>query len=199
MIASQEDTAAGKLHGRTRLLPHGVERIVLTGFMGAGKTTVSRALAALLGWEFLDLDLHLESRTQSTIPDLFKTFGETHFRRLESAALANALARTKTVLALGGGTPEELANRLLLEQTPGMVVVFLDAPFSVLFDRCMLDGIGSPEQARPVLTSPERAEARFAVRLPLYRRLARVTLATSTLTSAECAHALYLQLTEPPR
>ncbi len=196
MIVSNEDPAAGKVDGATRSIPHGVKRIVLTGFMGAGKTTVGRALAELLGWEFLDLDQHLESRTGSTIPDLFKTFGETHFRRLESAALANALARTNTVLALGGGTPEEMANRLLLEQTPCTVVVFLDAPFPVLFDRCMLEGIGSPELARPVLTSPAEAEARFAVRLPLYRRLARITLGTAALTSIGCAQALHLELTQ---
>lgn len=171
-------------------LPAGLRRIVLTGFMGAGKTSVGRMLAELLGWEFLDLDTHLEARAETSIPNLFSQHGEAHFRRLESSALANALSRSNVVLALGGGTPEALTNRLLLEQTPGTLVVFLDAPFAVLFDRCMLQSFSSPEQLRPVLASPAEAEARFHGRLPLYRRLARLTLSTAELTSAAAAQSI---------
>ena len=111
-----------------------VRRIVLTGFMGAGKSTIGRELAARLGWNFLDLDHHLERRTQATIPELFERHGEPHFRRLESAALVSTLALTNTVIALGGGTPEIHTNRLLIEQAPGTMTIFLDAPFPVLFD-----------------------------------------------------------------
>ena len=159
-------------------LPEDLKRIVLTGFMGAGKTSVGRLLAKELGWEFLDLDAHLEARAGASIATLFSTHGEAHFRRLESSALANALARPLTVLALGGGTPEELTNRLLLEQTPGTLVIFLDAPFETLYDRCMLESFASPEHIRPVLASPVDAEIRFRNRLPLYRRLARLIVPT---------------------
>ena len=174
-------------------LPADLKRIVLTGFMGAGKTSVGRLLASALGWEFLDLDAHLEARTGATIADLFSQHGEAHFRRLESSALANALARPRTVIALGGGTPEELTNRLLLEQTPGTVVIFLDAPFDMLFDRCMLQSFASPEHIRPVLASPADAEARFRNRQPLYRRLAKLTIATAELTS-DAASARIVEL-----
>jgi shikimate kinase len=153
--------------------------------MGAGKSTVGRVLAARLGWEFLDLDTHLENRTGSTIPELFAQHGEAHFRRLESTALASALSRSKTVLALGGGTPEEITNRLLIEQTPATIAVFLDAPFPTLFDRCMLQEIG-----RPVLADPAAAEVRFARRRPLYARLARLTIDTSTLSPEETVEEL---------
>ncbi len=163
-------------------LPAYLKRIVLTGFMGAGKTSVGRLLASVLGWEFLDLDAHLEARAGATIATLFSTHGEAHFRRLESSALANALARPLTVLALGGGTPEELTNRLLLEQTPGTLVIFLDAPFETLYDRCMLESFASPEHIRPVLASPVEAELRFCNRLPLYRRLARLIVPTQAHT-----------------
>src|SRR5271169_2588511 len=88
------------------LIPAHLKRLVLTGFMGAGKSTIGRLLADRLNWNFLDLDAHLEARTGSTIPQLFAEQGEARFRRLESTALASALARTNTVLALGGGTPE---------------------------------------------------------------------------------------------
>lgn len=172
-------------------LPTTVKRIVLTGFMGAGKTSVGRILAEALGWEFLDLDAHLEARTGSTIPSLFSVHGEDHFRRLESTALANALAHNSVVIALGGGTPEQLTNRLLLEQTPGTNVVFLDAPFEVLFDRCMLQSFATPAQQRPLLASSEEAAARFALRQPLYRRLARRIVSTAELTPAEVAQQVF--------
>ena len=165
----------------------GLKHIVLTGFMGAGKTSVGRLLAELLGWRFLDLDAHLEARAGASIAQLFATHGEPHFRRLESSALANALAQPNTVLALGGGTPEQLTNRLLLEQTPGTSIVFLEAPFETLFDRCMLQSFASPEHIRPVLASPSEAVARFLGRQPLYRRLARHTVHTAELTAAEAA------------
>jgi len=109
-------------------LPAHLRRLVLTGFMGAGKTTVGRLLAARLNWEFLDLDAYIESRSGLSVPAIFATHGERRFRRLESAALASALSRSSLVLALGGGAPEVLTNRLLLEQTPGTATIFLDAP-----------------------------------------------------------------------
>jgi len=172
-------------------LPTTIKRIVLTGFMGAGKTCVGRILAEALGWEFLDLDAHLEARSGSTIPALFSNHGEDHFRRLESTALANALAYNNVVIALGGGTPEQLTNRLLLEQTPGTNVIFLDAPFEVLFDRCMLQSFATPAHERPLLASAEDAAARFALRQPLYRRLAQRIVSTADLTPAEVAQRVF--------
>ena len=171
------------------LAPTHLRRLVLTGYMGAGKSTIGRLLAARLNWQFLDLDAHLEARTGATIPQLFERHGEAHFRRLESTALASALGRDNTVLALGGGTPEELTNRLLLEQTPATFTIFLDAPFPTLFDRCMLQDI-----ARPVLADPATAQLRFQKRHPLYRRLANLTLETAEQTPEQTVDALVLHL-----
>lgn len=179
-----------KTQDATRQLPPSIRRIILTGFMGAGKTTSGLALAARLGWTFLDLDQYLEQRTQATIPDLFARHGEPHFRRLESSALASALAQTSTVIALGGGTPEIHVNRLLLEQTPGTLAIFLDAPFPVLFDRCVLQSLD-----RPVLKDPIVAEARFRTRLPHYRRLAHLTQQTEDLTAEQTVNAILQSLT----
>jgi len=171
-------------------LPVDLRRIVLTGFMGAGKTTVGRLLAESLGWGFLDLDAHIESRTGISVPDIFAQHGEQHFRRLESSALANALSHRTAVLALGGGALEQITNRLLLEQTPGTLVIHLDAPFTTLFDRCMLQSFASPEHVRPNLASPAEAEARYNQRQPFFRRLARHTLPTADLTPAEATEAI---------
>jgi shikimate kinase len=176
--------------------PAHLRRLVLTGFMGAGKSTIGRLLAARLAWSFLDLDAHLEARTGATIPQLFERHGEAHFRRLESSALASALGRDRNVLALGGGTPEELTNRLLLEQTPATLTIFLDAPFPTLYDRCILQDLGDPALARPVLADPAAAQLRFQKRHPLYRRLANLTIDTADLTADQTIDALLLALTQ---
>ncbi|MCU1222890.1 MAG: Shikimate kinase [Edaphobacter sp.] len=173
--------------------PAHIKRLVLTGFMGAGKSTIGRLLATRFGWNFLDLDTHLEQRTGATIPQLFQSHGEARFRRLESTALASALSQSNTILALGGGTPEDLTNRLLLEQTPGTFTIFLDAPFPTLFDRCMLQDIG-----RPVLEDPAAAQLRFARRHPLYTRLARLTIDTTALTPDETVEAILSALNQTP-
>jgi shikimate kinase len=187
---SQSDAMPNSEPSPAPIPPH-LRRLVLTGFMGAGKSTIGRLLAARLAWNFLDLDAHLEARTGATIPQLFEHHGEAHFRRLESSALASALGRDRTVLALGGGTPEELTNRLLLEQTPATFTIFLDAPFPTLFDRCMLQDI-----ARPVLEDPAAAQLRFQRRHPLYRRLANLTIATVDLTADQTIDALLLSLAQ---
>ncbi len=176
-------------------LPPSLTRIVLTGFMGAGKSTVGRQLAARLGWSFLDLDDAVEELAGLSIPEIFATLGEPQLRRFESRALARALARPHTVIALGGGAPETLGNRLLIEQTPGTVAIFLDAPFPTLFDRCMLQALNPSATLRPNLADPAATEARFRLRHPIYRRLARHTLETSALTAEATVPALLNLLT----
>jgi shikimate kinase len=181
----------------TATAPAHLRRLVLTGFMGAGKTTVGRLLAARLGWEFLDLDAYIEARTGEAVPSIFAAHGERHFRQLESQALASALGRHKIVLALGGGTPEILTNRLLLEQTPATATIFLDAPFATLFDRCVLQSLNSgaaPAQARPNLADPTTAEARFLARQPIYRRLAHHTINTELLSTEQTVTTLLARL-----
>ena len=81
---------------RKRAAAPGVDRIVLTGFMGSGKTSVGRVLAERLGWRFLDLDAEIERRNGRTVPQVFAESGESHFRHLETAALAGLLGRWST-------------------------------------------------------------------------------------------------------
>lgn len=182
--------------------PANIRRLVLTGFMGAGKSTVGRLLADRLGWEFVDLDAAIEASTGLTVPEIFATQGEAHFRKVESQALAAALGRKKIVLALGGGAPESLTNRLLLEQTPATATIFLDAPFATLFDRCMMQALNSgatasATPARPNLANPVAAEARFVARQPIYRRLAHHTIDTASLTTEETVATLLTRLHLP--
>jgi shikimate kinase len=212
--SSAEPSATAETPSPVPPPPH-LRRLVLAGFMGAGKTTVGRLLADRLGWDFLDLDAYIESRAGLTVPSIFAAHGEPRFRQLESQALASALGRSHLVLALGGGAPEVLTNRLLLEQTPATATIFLDAPFPTLFDRCMIQALNpaassessSPEhmlpsalpgQVRPLLADPVAAEARFLLRHPIYRRLARHTIDTSSLTSEETVDVLLARLSSPP-
>ena len=181
-------------------LPAHLRRIILTGFMGAGKSTVGRLLAAELGWSFQDVDALTEEIAGMTIPEIFANGGleggEARLRRMESRALARALGQSRTVIALGGGAPETLGNRLLVEQTPGTLTVFLDAPFPVLFDRCMLQAMDSRATARPNLVDPAAAEARFRQRRPIYARMARVMVDVSASTAEELLPALLQRVSE---
>src|SRR5579863_4136850 len=81
--------------------------IYLVGFMACGKTTVGRALADELGWNFSDLDEEIESRAQSTVPQIFDTLGEAVFREMETVALRERVRNVQSgqphVIALGGG------------------------------------------------------------------------------------------------
>src|ERR1700761_3626269 len=79
--------------------------IFFTGFMGCGKTTWSRKLAAHLGYEFIDLDHTLEAQVGMTIAEYFSSFGEDAFRKLESDVLKQTGYPENTVVSTGGGLP----------------------------------------------------------------------------------------------
>ena len=162
------------------------ERIVLTGFMGSGKSTIGPLLAAELGWNFVDLDAEIERRTGLTVPQIFAERGEAAFRKEETAALVAALGHAHTVIALGGGAPETLGNRLLLEQTPATAVVYLAAPFATLAARCAQQS----GNIRPNFTDQAAAETRFATRQPLYQRLAHVSIETDGLSPQDSVAAV---------
>lgn len=113
-----------------RLAPPG---IVLAGFMGAGKTSVGRALADLLGWSFVDLDEEIARDAGRSIAEIFASEGEAAFRRRESRAIEALVGRREIVVATGGGSVVSPENRALLYRI-GQIVC-LDAPSGVLWAR----------------------------------------------------------------
>jgi shikimate kinase len=131
--------------------------VILIGFMGAGKSSVGRALAETIGWTFEDLDERIERREGRTVPEIFRDSGEPEFRRAEHEALKEALQAlgtgTERVVALGGGAFAQKRNARLIEAME-VPTVFLDAGADELWRRCRLQ---AEEQGmeRPLLRSLE--------------------------------------------
>ncbi|HIW74324.1 MAG TPA: shikimate kinase [Firmicutes bacterium] len=141
--------------------------LILCGFMGCGKTTVGKALAALTGREFLDMDQEIERRAGLTVSEIFARFGEADFRRRERELCAELGRREGLVVAAGGGALTFPENAAALSERGA--VVLLDVPLPVLLRR--LEG----DTTRPLLARPDREEAAQALydrRLPLYRAAA---------------------------
>jgi shikimate kinase len=174
-----------------------LDRIILTGFMGSGKSTAGALLAERLGWRFLDLDHEIEARDGRSVPQIFAEHGEAHFRHLESSTLASLLGERRIVLALGGGAPEELGNRLLLEQTPHTAVIYLSANFDTLVARCSAQAADPSTTARPNLSDLNLAERRFRLRRPHYERIAAHTIHTTNLTLDQTVDAVLTAIKSP--
>ena len=144
--------------------------VVLIGFMGAGKSTVGRALAQHMGWTFEDLDEHIERREGRKVPEIFRDLGEVEFRRAEHDALKELLeglqAGAEKVIALGGGAFAQEHNARLLEAGK-IPTVFLDADVDELWRRCQSQ---AEEQGieRPLLSGLEGFRQLYEKRRPHY-------------------------------
>ena len=141
-------------------------RVVITGFMGAGKTTVGRALARLLGSPFVDLDDAVEALEGRGPRELIDVEGEGYFREAETRALRQVLGGTGArVVATGGGAWALERNRALVA-AHGCLSVWLDSPFDLCRRRIDESGGGA---GRPFARDPERARRLYEERLAAYR------------------------------
>ena len=146
-----------------------MRRIIIIGYMGAGKTTVGRALAAELGIEFYDLDWYIESRMRKTVKQLFDEVGEEGFRKIEHNMLHEVAEFENVVISCGGGTPcffDNMAYMNLQGDT-----VYLKASPEILYKHLKMG-----KSVRPLLLNetPEEVQVfiteQLANREPYYSR-----------------------------
>ncbi|HET6852627.1 MAG TPA: shikimate kinase [Pyrinomonadaceae bacterium] len=138
-------------------------KVIITGFMGCGKTMVARALARRLNLEMIDLDEFITEREGRSPAQLIVEDGEEAFRAIETNHLRELLKIDAAgVIALGGGAWIQERNRELIHQNDWLSV-WLDAPFEICWDR-----IEASEEHRPLGKTREQAQALFAHRRPIY-------------------------------
>ena len=159
-----------------------IQRVVLVGFMGAGKSTVGRLVARRIGWRFADLDREIERIAAATIPEIFRQWGERRFRELEREATLRFAECSGIVLASGGGWMVQpgLADVL----GPGTFTVWLRVSAETVLAR-----VGPTGKGRPMLAGSNpagRVERLLAERDPVYAR-ATLTVNADGRTAAEVA------------
>lgn len=128
--------------------------------MGAGKTTVARALAKRLDWQVEDIDDRVEKRERRDIPTIFRQDGEPYFRAIEQQELIALLPTRGAVVATGGGTIVDPVTRELMLRDGA--VIWLDAPFATILERVPLDG------RRPLAADRIEMETLYNQRLMAY-------------------------------
>jgi shikimate kinase len=143
------------------MTPAATDKIYLVGFMGSGKTTVARALGRRLGWRVIDLDEEIERREGRTVSQVFAEHGESYFRKIEREVLLAFLPARHAIVATGGGTFVQPANRddILADG----VTVWLDAGFHHIVERVPTDG------RRPLASDRDAFAALFEQRRAAYR------------------------------
>ncbi|HUD66804.1 MAG TPA: shikimate kinase [Candidatus Sulfotelmatobacter sp.] len=172
--------------------------VFLVGFMGAGKSTVGRALGQRLNWPFEDLDDRIERREGRRIAEIFRDSGEPAFRRAERLALEQALAKlrggVRRIIALGGGAYAQREVAMLIEAS-GVPTVFLDAPVEELWQRCRQQAADTQAE-RPLLKDIEQFRQLYDSRRQSYRK-ASLQIQTGSRTvdaiAAEIAEKLGLE------
>jgi shikimate kinase len=164
-----------------------IVNIALIGFMGTGKTSVGRLVAEQLHFDYLDTDELIQSRAGRTITELFSTDGEAAFRKMEQELVEELAARTKTVIATGGGLPANPTNLINLKKYA--LVVCLWASPEKIWERV------KSQTHRPLLHDADpqkKIRELLAVREPCYRQ-ADVLLNTELRSIREVAQQVVHQ------
>ena len=159
-------------------------RIALVGYMGSGKSTIGKLLAAHLRLPFVDLDSAIEQQEQLSIADLFRMKGEDYFRSCEANVLRALLSDTPAfVMATGGGTPCFFDNMKLLNEQSSTIYLNCDA--TAIHER-----IASSQQKRPLFSSDiEELQQHLSSRIPFYS-MARYAVSNNSTAEETCVSIL---------
>ena len=114
------------------------DKLYLVGFMGAGKSSVARALGRRMGWRVEDIDYQIEAREHQRVAEIFARRGEPYFRSIERAVLQDLLSQRHAVVATGGGTFVDPENRAAMLSDGA--VAWLDVPLERVIERVPADG-----------------------------------------------------------
>ncbi len=150
------------------------DHIIFIGFMGSGKSTVSRRLARFENMNCIDMDTYIEREANMKIPEIFKLEGEAGFREREWAFLCSMIARERSILSCGGGVVTNDSSRELLGQLGCVVYLKVDAAEAV-------SRISRPE-TRPLLSGEIPPAELLASRLKYYEQAADITIDTNGKT-----------------
>lgn len=154
-------------------------RILLVGFMAAGKTTLGKALARDLGLQFIDLDHYIESRYRCTVSQLFAERGEEAFRQIERNMLHEVAEFEDVIIATGGGTPCFFDNMDYMNAQG--ITVFLEASVDVIYTRLTIARV-----QRPLVAGKSEEELRSYIASTLDHRMPHYSRAAHTF----CANQL---------
>ncbi|MDT2673590.1 shikimate kinase [Enterococcus dongliensis] len=165
-----------------------MESIVLIGFMGAGKTTVSKKLAAALNTRVVDMDDVLVERIGQPISEYFEEHGEASFREHETNLLKEAL-NEDSIIATGGGVILQPENQKVLSDK---LVVYLKAHANILVQRIREDKVN----IRPLAIKNDDGDLKrlFFSREKLYEKLAKITVDTSGKSPQEIVAEIIQQV-----
>ncbi|MDE3199620.1 MAG: shikimate kinase [Acidobacteriota bacterium] len=168
-----------------------LQRIVLTGYMGSGKSSIGALLAARAGWLFVDTDSALEQASGISARSLHAKLGDEEFRQYESGIFAATVANSQVIVAPGGAIVDRPENRRVLEEMKNGLIIFLDAPFDILIDRCLRQESKGHSTYRPMLQYPEQANAQYKARTHLYASIAHWTIDVSVNAPEETLEIIW--------
>lgn len=138
-------------------------KFFLIGYMGSGKSTVGKQLAAKLNYSFIDLDSQIETDYHSTISEIFTSKGEAEFRAMEHNTLKRVIEKNNVVVSCGGGTPCYYENMDLMNRNG--ITIYVKMSTDALISRLL-----QAKTSRPLLANKTDEELRTFVATQLEKR-----------------------------